>query len=84
MHASVGSSRVDDSHVPLAEIYALQILKEYVQSDKGGYYSYEMNLVLADASRINVVDHGDVKRIRREAAMLAAVLDMIPVWDASR
>ena len=38
------------------------------------------NLVLADGSRVNVVDHGDLGQVRADAAMLAEFLS-VPLWD---
>lgn len=54
------------THCKLEEIYAIQVLREHCtsSSSNGGsssYYSYEINLVLEDGSRINVVDHGKLK-----------------------
>jgi len=66
----------------LSEIHALQIIKEYVSGDKSSYYSYEINLVLNDASRINVVDHGKLQQIREDAEKLSQFLKK-PVWDAT-
>jgi hypothetical protein len=66
----------------LSEIHALQIIKEYVRGDKTSYHSYEINLVLNDASRINVVDHGKLKQIREDAEKLSQFLRK-PVWDAT-
>jgi hypothetical protein len=73
--------------VPLARIHALQILSERVSSSnsKGRsstYFSYELNLVLDDGSRLNVVDHGNIDHLRRDAGELAALLKK-PVWDAT-
>lgn len=62
------------------EIYALQLISEYCSSDKSSYYSYEMNLVLQNGERFNVVDHGNKSRIREDAMTLAAFLN-VPVWD---
>ena len=45
--------------IPLKSISALQIIGEHVKSDKGSYKSFELNLVLSDGSRKNVVDHGN-------------------------
>ena len=66
----------------LDDIHALQIVSEYVRGDKSSYHSYELNLVLRDGRRINVVDHGNIARLREDAATLAAFLDR-PVWDAA-
>jgi hypothetical protein len=71
----------------LEQIAGLQILSEYVESrDSGGstsrFHSYELNLVLKDAVRKNVVDHGNLVALRQDAALLAEFLD-VPVWDAT-
>lgn len=66
----------------LEEIHALQLISEYCSGDKSSYYSYELNLVMKDGSRINVIDHGKHKRIRADAETLSEFLDK-PVWDAS-
>lgn len=66
----------------LEEIHALQLLREYCRSDKSSYYSYELNLVLKDGRRMNVVDHGNRKQLQEDARMLGVFLG-VPVWDAS-
>lgn len=76
------SSGEMDSHTPLDRVHALQIISERVRSDDGSYYSYELNLVLDDGSRINVVDHGNLDELRADAATLADFIDR-PVWDAT-
>jgi len=72
-----------ENATPLASIHALQLLTEYVSGNKNSYYSYELNLVLDDGSRINVVDHGNLARLRSDAQSLAQFLGK-PVWDAIR
>ena len=64
----------------LDDIHAIQLLKEYCRSDKSSYYSYELNLVLKDGNRLNVVDHGKLSMIQNDAEKLSQFLD-IPVWD---
>lgn len=71
----------------LEQIAGLQILSEYVESrDSDGhtsqFHSYELNLVLDDAARLNVVDHGNLVALRQDAAMLGEFLE-VPVWDAT-
>lgn len=68
--------------VRLGEIHALQIVAEQIKGDSSSYSSYELNLVLKDASRVNVVDHGSKEKIREDAAALAAFLGR-PLWDAA-
>lgn len=65
----------------LDRIHALQLLSEYCRGNKSSYYSYEINLVLTDGNRINVVDHGNAQKIREQAETIAEFLKK-PVWDA--
>ena len=66
----------------LTDIHAIQLVSEYCSGNDSSFYSYEINLVLKDSSRLNVVDHGDDAGIRIDAKTLGAFLD-VPVWDAS-
>lgn len=74
-----------DTQCCLDEIHAIQLLHERCRSagDSASdyFYSYEMNLVLQDGQRFNVVDHGHLTRIRNDADSLSRFLD-VPVWDA--
>jgi hypothetical protein len=76
---------------PLAQIHAVQLISEFIEtarrSSRGSgsssrYYSYEINLVLKDGSRINVVDHGDLARIQQDARQLGQFLD-VPIWEVT-
>ena len=78
--------------IQLQDVHAIQLVSERIRSQsssssrshssrRSSYYSYELNLVLHDATRINVVDHGKLSVIRQDADRLADFLD-IPVWDA--
>ncbi len=64
----------------LEDVHAIQLISEYVRGNKSSYHSYELNLVLKDASRINVIDHGNKKSIRENAETLSFLNK--PVWDA--
>ena len=66
--------------IPFARIVALQVLKENCHTKHTTFSSWELNLVLDDASRINVFDHGDRKRFDADLAILAEALEK-PVWD---
>jgi hypothetical protein len=66
--------------IEMDKIRALQVLSEYCRGNKSSYYSYELNLVLDDATRVNVVDHGDLRALREDAATLGLLLS-VPVWD---
>jgi hypothetical protein len=80
--AMMGTGGQKGSATPLSAIYALQLLSEYVSGNKSSYYSYELNLVLADGNRINVVDHGKLAELRADAQTLARFLGK-PIWDAT-
>lgn len=66
----------------LSEVKAIQILRERIRSKNGSYYSYEINLVLDDASRINIIDHGKHEAVVDDAEVLATTLG-VPLWDGS-
>lgn len=63
-----------------SDIHAIQVIEEYIRSDKSRYYSYELNLVLKDANRINIIDHGNYKQIADDAQDIAKFIG-VPVWD---
>ena len=67
--------------VYFSNIHAIQIIKEYIRSDKSCYYSYEINFVLNDASRVNLVDHGNYSQIAKDAKEISQFIGK-PVWDA--
>lgn len=75
----IGSSK-NSSHI--SDIHAIQLLSEYVRSDKSSYHSYEINLVLKNGERINVVDHGKLMEVRNDARKLSEFLGK-PIWDAT-
>lgn len=65
----------------LEQIHALQLISEYCSGSKSSYYSYELNLVLNDGERINVVDHGKLNKIQDDANRVSGFLEK-PVWNA--
>lgn len=67
--------------VPFEAVHALQLLEHWESGEEsGGYYSYQLNLVMKDRSRIAVVDHSKLEVIRQEAQQLAAHLG-VKLWD---
>ena len=81
---AAGTRQVSEDCVPLEDIHAVQLLREWVVGKQRRFNSYELNLVLKDGARVNVVDHGNSRRLRRDAQELAEFLGGVPVWDASR
>lgn len=75
--------------VMLSDIYSLQIIREFVRGSRSNgrrsssYFSYELNLVLQDGSRKNVVDHAKYHSLIHEAQELSQFLGK-PVWDGSK
>ncbi len=63
----------------LKTIHALQLISECVKSDKKSYDSYELNIVLQDGRRINIVDHGKKDEMEEDAETLSTFLGK-PVW----
>ncbi len=58
----------------LRDIKHIQVLKELVKTDKSSFYSYEINLVLKDGNRLNVVDHGNLNVIKEQVQGLEVFL----------
>jgi hypothetical protein len=66
----------------LEKVHALQLIFKVVHGDDSSWDCYELNLVLEDGKRINVVVHGNQGRLREDAGTISAFLDK-PVWDAT-
>ncbi|MFP4846851.1 hypothetical protein [Winogradskyella sp. PE311] len=67
--------------IALKSIVALQIIGESISSKNGSYGSFELNLVLKDGLRTNVIDHGSLKSIISDAYVISEFLN-IPIWHA--
>ena len=64
----------------LEDVAGIQLLAEKVGSQGSAFFSYELNLVLSDSSRVQVIDHSNLDQIRMDAATLGTFLE-VPVWD---
>ena len=76
-----------DGYTPLNKLHAVQVIEEFVSGsgdeDSGrsnSYDSYEVNLVMSDGKRVNVLDHGSKKAIDEDSKAIAALFD-VPLWD---
>jgi len=65
----------------IEEIHAVQLISELCTSKNSSYFSYELNLVLENGTRLNIFDHGNRRLARADARELGRILDC-PVWDA--
>ncbi|TXD84154.1 hypothetical protein ESY87_06510 [Subsaximicrobium wynnwilliamsii] len=48
-------------NIELSRIIAIQIIGEIIRGDKNKYNGFELNLVVDDANRLKVIDHGNLK-----------------------
>lgn len=67
--------------IKLSEIVALQIIGERIKGDKNTFNSFELNMVLKNGKRKNIIDHGNLKSIINDAQLLSEFLDL-PIWHA--
>lgn len=78
-----GEGRATDQQGSLNNIHALQLVSEHITGsgrNRSSFVSHELNLVLDDGERVNVMDHGgDIETCARS---LAELLD-VPLWKAS-
>ncbi|MDZ7670763.1 MAG: hypothetical protein U5Q16_15550 [Gammaproteobacteria bacterium] len=80
---SESAARDQANAAVLSDVGAVQVIGERVSGSKGrSYRSFEINLVLRDGSRLNLVDHAKQEAIRADAQRLGEFLG-VPVWDAS-
>ena len=67
--------------VPFTDIHSIQLLDEEVRPQREPmFWSYELNLVLRDGKRINLIDHRNQREICWDAGDLSRMLD-VPIWD---
>ena len=79
---NIHNNRIKGKIAKISDIYALQIIKKRVRSNRDIYDSYELNIVLKNTDRINVINHGVSYIIREDAQEIVDKL-RVPVWDVS-
>ena len=75
---------ISGRRVAFSDIAFLQLLEERVEGDDLSFSSFELNLVLRDGSRLNVVDHAKEDQLHGEAKQLARLLDCKVLADEPR
>ena len=65
--------KMKEAEGSVQEIYGIQLVTELV-TRKSRYESYELNLVLQDGRRINVMDHGNQEKLYEDAELLSEAL----------
>ncbi len=78
---TIGRAKKISCSAQLADIWAIQLIDEW-QEGEGSFLVYQLNLVLKDASRVNVFEDKKHKLIRDLAKTIAEFLGT-PVWDAT-
>ena len=68
------------SFAKLDNIHAIQLLSKKIIGPNS-YYRFELNLVLKNSHRLNVVDYSGTRKIDDEAKALSLFLGK-PLWDA--
>ncbi len=64
-----------------SDVHALQIVSRYVtMNESQDFHCHELNLVLKNAARLNVIAHGSYGDLRDDATTLSQFLN-VPVWD---
>jgi hypothetical protein len=76
----------NENSIFLKDIHAIQIIK-FVQLDDDWKKSkvidtFELNLIMKNLQRINVLAHSDLKEIKGSAKKISELL-RIPIWDVS-
>lgn len=67
--------------IPLKEFKFLRILEKTCSGSKGGSYScYELNIVISDDERYNLLNHGNFLKLYADAEKLAKILKL-PLVD---
>ena len=67
----------------ISTVHAIQIIPTYYATPDGSYHSFQINLVLKNAERINVMNRGNKKAIDHDTHILQEFLS-VPVWELSR
>jgi len=80
------NSRWGKERIAIEEIYAIQLIATKHLGRKVTSFGYELNVVLKNKARINVISHSNSnhavkENMRKNAAELAIFLN-VPVWDA--
>ena len=77
----------EQAHGRLRDIEALQVIAETIRnrskSRTRSFTSYELNLVLHDGKRLNVMDHGNREKFDQDTEQISQFLNL-PVWHADK
>ena len=76
------SIHTSERNIPFSEVYALQVISSLAGGHGHGIYrNNELNLVLNDGQRINLLNHGGIEAFEYQELQLSKLLN-VPVWQA--
>lgn len=76
------SIQTSDGSIPFSDVYALQVISSIAGGHGHGVYrNNELNLVLNDGRRINLLNHGGIAAFEYQELHLSKLLN-VPVWQA--
>jgi hypothetical protein len=71
-----------DQSIPFNNVYALQVITSLAGGRGHGIYKCsELNLILKDGQRINLLNHGDELEFEDQERQISKLLN-VPVWQA--
>lgn len=77
-----GFSFLKHKIISFNDIHAIQILSSLNRGSNSSYMTYEVNLVLNNKERVNIVTHPNSETAKNNADELSSFLS-VPVWDMS-
>lgn len=80
LYSLLNEEKYRNKIIPINQIHAIQIIKERVSTKNSSYNSYEFNLILKDSSRINVIDHGNLEKLKLDVEQIANRI-WVKIWD---
>lgn len=80
LYSLLNEEKYKNKIIPISQIHALQIIRERVVTKNANYNSYELNLILKDSNRINVLDHWNYIILKENSEQIANRL-WVKIWD---
>lgn len=78
--AGQGILNLDGEKLPFESIAGFQVVSEMVSSrNSGSFLSHELNVILTDGSRKNLMDHGDLDALLHDGRRIAGLVGA-PLW----
>lgn len=78
----IGKYATSKCVIDFKEIYAVQIIRNKCYYRNNSYYSYEVNMILNTGERYNIMNYGNLKKIKEDAQKIVDLLG-VKLWDIS-